>query len=68
MLLTKDAARLLKANGRLIISGIITEKKAMVLENMHAHGFEVEQVFTQKDWHAIILKKAEEDDATLLSE
>ena len=68
VLLTKDAARLLKANGRLIISGIITEKKAMVLENMHAHGFEVEQVFTQKDWHAIILKKAEEDDATLLSE
>lgn len=68
VLLTQDAARLLAPNGRLIISGIITEKKAMVLENMAEHGFEVEQVFTQKDWHAIILKKAEEEDATLLSE
>lgn len=68
VLLTQDAARLLKSDGRLIISGIITEKKAMVLENMAQHGFEVEQIFTQKDWHAIILKKAEEEDATLLSE
>lgn len=67
ILMIDDAARLLKADGRLIVSGIISDKKDMVLDAMEAAGFIVEQVFTQKDWHAIILKKMEEDDAALLS-
>lgn len=62
-----DAARLLKPEGRFIVSGIISEKQPMILAEMQAHGFELVQLFTQKDWHALIFKKVEEDDATLLS-
>ena len=62
-----DAARLLKPEGRFIVSGIISEKQPMILAEMQAHGFELTQLFTQKDWHALIFKKVEEEDATLLS-
>ena len=61
VLMIEDAYRLLKANGRLIVSGIIEEKKAMVLDAMTKAGFEVEQLFNQKDWYAIILKKVDEE-------
>lgn len=61
VLMVPDAFRLLKPTGRLIVSGIIEEKKELVLAAMAAAGFEVDQIFQQKDWFAIILKKAEED-------
>ncbi|MBS5819771.1 MAG: 50S ribosomal protein L11 methyltransferase, partial [Enterococcus gilvus] len=41
--------------------GIIEDKKDMVLEEMYAQGFEVDRIFQQKDWFAIILKKPEEE-------
>lgn len=62
-----DAARLLKPAGHFIVSGIISEKKPLILAEMQAHGFLLAQMFTQKDWHALIFVKMEEDDATLLS-
>lgn len=65
LLMIPDAYRLLKPTGRLIVSGIIHEKKDMVIEAMIAAGFQVDQVFNQRDWYAIILKKATEDDAAL---
>ncbi|MFV0557304.1 MAG: 50S ribosomal protein L11 methyltransferase [Enterococcus sp.] len=61
LLLIDDAYRLLKADGRLIVSGIIEEKKQMVIDAMVAAGFVVEEIFVQRDWYAIILKKAEEE-------
>ena len=61
VLLIPDAWQLLKQTGTLIVSGIIEEKKQMVIDAMHAQGFEVDQVFQQKDWYAIILKKPEEE-------
>lgn len=61
VLMVADAYRLLKPEGRLIVSGIIEDKKELVLEAMEAQGFEVDQIFQQKDWFAIILKKAEEE-------
>lgn len=54
-----DAYRLLKDTGTLIVSGIIEDKKAEVLEVLEANGFYVAQVLQQKDWFAIILKKEE---------
>ena len=42
-----------------IVSGIIEEKKQMVLDAMLEQGFIVDQIFQQKDWYAIILKKPE---------
>jgi ribosomal protein L11 methyltransferase len=61
VLMVPDAWRLLKSDGTLIVSGIIHEKKQMVIDTLEAQGFEVDQVFQQKDWYAIILKKPEED-------
>lgn len=60
LLLIDDAYRLLKPKGTLIVSGIIEEKKQMVIDAMTEAGFIVDQVFSQKDWYAIILKKTEE--------
>lgn len=59
LLMIPDAWRLLKQTGRLIVSGIIEEKKQMVIDAMKEQGFVVDQIFQQKDWYAIILKKPE---------
>lgn len=61
LLLIDDAWRLLKPSGTLIVSGIIEEKKELVLAKMIARGFVVDQVLQQKDWVAIALKKSEEE-------
>lgn len=61
LLMIPDAWRLLKQTGTLIVSGIIEEKKQMVIDAMEAQGFVVDQVFQQKDWYAIMLKKPEVD-------
>ncbi|HJG23140.1 50S ribosomal protein L11 methyltransferase [Enterococcus durans] len=59
LLMIPDAWRLLKQTGSLIVSGIIEDKKQMVIDAMETQGFVVEQIFQQKDWYAIILKKPE---------
>ena len=59
LLMIPDAWHLLKQTGTLIVSGIIEEKKQMVLDAMIEQGFIVDQIFQQKDWYAIILKKPE---------
>jgi ribosomal protein L11 methyltransferase len=61
VLMIEDAWRLLKSEGTFIVSGIIEDKKDMVLEEMYAQGFEVDRIFQQKDWFAIILRKPEEE-------
>lgn len=61
VLMIEDAWRLLKTTGTLIVSGIIEEKKQMVIDGMEAQGFVVDQIFQQKDWYAILLKKPEEE-------
>jgi ribosomal protein L11 methyltransferase len=61
VLMIDDAWRLLKNDGTLIISGIIEEKKAMILEKLTDTGFLIDQIFQQGDWYAIILKKTEEE-------
>lgn len=59
VLMVEDAWRLLKNNGKFIVSGIIQNKKELILQKMAAVGFVVDQVFQQEDWYAIILKKPE---------
>lgn len=59
LLMIPDAWRLLKQAGSLIVSGIIEGKKQVVIDAMETQGFVVEQIFQQKDWYAIILKKPE---------
>lgn len=61
ILMVADAYKNLKAEGSFIISGIIEDKVSLVLAEVQAHGFEVEQSFKQKDWYAFILKKKSEE-------
>ncbi len=55
--LIPDAYRCLNDKGVFIISGIIENKEASVLEVLYANGFEIDQRFQQKDWLAFIVKK-----------
>lgn len=61
VLMLKDAHRCLKDDGTLIISGIIEDKVPMILEELEKEKFIVDQLFKQKDWYAIIVKKQLED-------
>lgn len=57
LLLIPDAWRLLKDNGKLIVSGIIADKKEEVMTALVAQGFEVSEILQQGDWFGIILTK-----------
>lgn len=59
--LLADAHRLLKADGRLIISGIIQEKEAEVLTALTENGFKVEERLQKADWLAFTVAKIEEE-------
>lgn len=59
VLMVEDAWHLLKNNGKLIVSGIIQNKKELILQKTKAVGFVVEQIYQQEDWYAIILRKSE---------
>ncbi|WP_019321848.1 50S ribosomal protein L11 methyltransferase, partial [Streptococcus mutans] len=57
--LTDDAYRLVKGEGYLIMSGIISEKLDMVLEAAHSAGFFLETHMIQGEWNALVFKKAD---------
>ena len=58
--LTDDAYRLLKDEGYLIMSGIISEKWDLVRESAEAAGFFLETHMIQGEWNACVFKKAKE--------
>lgn len=60
MQLTDDAYRLIKDEGYLILSGIITEKLDLVLESARASGFLLERQMIQGEWQALIFKKTDD--------
>lgn len=60
VLMLQDAWRLLKKDGHLIISGIIEDKKEMILQALEDQGFVINQILQQKDWFAMIVKKPED--------
>lgn len=67
--LLADAKRLLKPGGTLILSGIIAEKKALLIAELTDFDFEVVQILQQNAWYTLVVKKAEgEKDAAILSE
>ncbi|SJZ95742.1 ribosomal protein L11 methyltransferase [Pilibacter termitis] len=61
ILMTKDAYRLLDENGKLILSGIISEKLSMVREEFETVGFVIEQVLTSGEWNALVLSKNKDE-------
>lgn len=58
--LTDDAYRLLKDEGYLIMSGIISEKWDLVRESAEAAGFFLKTHMIQGEWNACVFKKTKE--------
>lgn len=58
--LTDDAYRLLKDEGYLIMSGIISEKWNLVRESTETAGFFLETHMIQGEWNACVFKKTKE--------
>lgn len=58
--LTDDAYRLLKDEGYLIMSGIISEKWDLVRESAEAAGFFLETHMIQGEWNACVFKKTQD--------
>ena len=58
--LTDDAYRLLKDEGYLIMSGIISEKWNLVREAAETAGFFLETHMIQGEWNACVFKKTKE--------
>lgn len=57
--LTDDAYRLVKKEGYLIMSGIISDKLEMVMASAKRAGFFLETHMIQGEWNALIFKKTE---------
>lgn len=58
--MTEDAYRLVKDEGYLIMSGIISEKLDMVLEAAYRAGFLLETHMVQGEWNALVFKKTDD--------
>ena len=58
--LTEDAYRLLRDQGYLIMSGIISEKWDLVRESAEAAGFFLETHLIQGEWNACVFKKTKD--------
>ncbi len=58
--LTADAYRLVKDEGYLIMSGIISEKWDMVRESAESAGFFLETHMVQGEWNACVFKKTDD--------
>ena len=58
--LTEDAYRLVKDQGYLILSGIISEKWDMVRASAEAAGFFLETHLIQGEWNACVFKKTDD--------
>lgn len=57
--MTEDACRLVKDEGYLIMSGIISEKWEMVRESAEKAGFFLETHMIQGEWNACVFKKTD---------
>lgn len=58
--LTEDAYRLVKDEGYLIMSGIISEKWDMVRASAESVGFFLETHMIQGEWHCCVFKKTDD--------
>lgn len=60
--LMDDAWRLLNEGGSFIVSGIIEDKKELIVTEAKQRGFKVQQILNQADWYAFIFTKPEIDE------
>lgn len=54
---SQDAYKLLPADGLFIVSGIISQKRDLVKEDLRAKGFHIIESVLMEDWVAIIARK-----------
>ena len=52
--LIPQAKDCLLSKGIFIISGIIKDKKSLIIDALHQHGFIIDEIFNQKEWYSII--------------
>ncbi|MGL4761296.1 MAG: 50S ribosomal protein L11 methyltransferase [Sarcina sp.] len=55
-ILTDDVKKVLKKDGIFISSGIIHERKQMVLDKLKAQGFEIVEEMQEGEWNCIVAK------------
>lgn len=60
--LIPDAFRVLKPGGYFLSSGIIIEKKDLIIEKLYNQGFQLVQVNQIGDWVAILAQKPEDEE------
>lgn len=60
--LIEDAYRLTKPGGHFIVSGIIEDKKDLIINRTLEAGFKLDQTFKQGDWYAFTFVKPTEDE------
>lgn len=51
-----DLKAIMKPEAKMVLSGILNEKKDIVLEAVEKHGLEVKEILTQDQWVAIVVK------------
>ena len=52
--LIPQAKECLNPGGKFITSGIINDKKDLIVNELTAHGFVIDEILNQKDWYSII--------------
>ncbi|MDF4200702.1 50S ribosomal protein L11 methyltransferase, partial [Bacillus subtilis] len=52
----------LKDGGIFITSGIINDKKELILTELEQNGFVVDEILNKKDWYSIIAHKPVKED------
>lgn len=56
LLLLKDISKVIKENGTLILSGIINDKKSLIIDACKKEGLTVVEVIEDKEWVAMTVK------------
>ena len=52
-----DLKAIMKVNGHMVLSGILDEKKPVVLEAVEKHGLKIVETLSQDQWVAIVVQK-----------
>ena len=54
-----DLKNIMKDNALMVLSGILDEKKPVVIDAINKHGLETVEVMHQNQWVAIVVRKVD---------
>ena len=52
-----DLKNIMKPDAKLVLSGILDEKKPVVLDAIDKHGLKIVETLTQDQWVAFVIEK-----------